>query len=120
WDLAEIAHFEGQEPGEVRLLVADLDNNGAIDLVGSSASGSYVLLGDGSDRLLALRDRVASRVNSILDLNGDGRLDFVGLSESGKPAQALNRGTKSYHWQAIRPRGAKVVGDGRINSFGLG
>ena len=60
------------------------------------------------------------RVFAIADLNGDGRLDLAGLSDEGRPARGLGRGTKGYHWQVIRPRGAKTFGDGRINSFGVG
>ena len=34
--------------------------------------------------------------------------------------QAVNRGSKNYHWQIIRPRAKQAVGDQRINSFGVG
>ena len=33
---------------------------------------------------------------------------------------ARNHGTKSYHWQTIRPRARQVTGDQRINPFGVG
>jgi len=54
------------------------------------------------------------------DVNGDGRLDLLGLTDEGQPIQAINHGTKNYHWQAIRPRAAQASGDQRINSFGIG
>jgi hypothetical protein len=57
---------------------------------------------------------------SAVDLNGDGRLDLLGLSSTGLPVQLLNRGTKNYHWQDIRLRAANTSGDQRINSFGIG
>jgi cytochrome c-type biogenesis protein CcmH/NrfG len=120
WRSAEVARWEGLPTAEVRLRLAELDNNGALDLVGTSGEGSRIWLGDGSERLQAVAESVGLRVSSVLDLNGDGRSDLAGLSGSGEVAHALNRGSKSYHWQALRPRAAKVVGDGRINSFGLG
>ncbi|HXM34366.1 MAG TPA: CRTAC1 family protein, partial [Pyrinomonadaceae bacterium] len=54
------------------------------------------------------------------DVNADGRLDLLGVTASGQPVQAINHGTKNYHWQAIRPRAAQATGDQRINSFGIG
>src|SRR6185437_17005908 len=56
---------------------------------------------------------------SAADINGDGRLDVVGLSNE-KPAVLVNHGTKNYHWQIIRTRAASAHGDQRINSFGIG
>src|SRR5262249_29041822 len=46
--------------------------------------------------------------------------DLAGLSNDGRPARQLGRGSKGYHWQVFRPRGARTFGDGRINSFGIG
>src|SRR5262249_55736336 len=40
-----------------------------------------------------------------------------------KPLQLVNRGTKAYHWQAIRPhatRKDKPKPDERVNSYGIG
>ena len=34
--------------------------------------------------------------------------------------QAVNHGSKNYHWQIIRPRAKQATGDQRINSFGVG
>src|SRR5262249_43831170 len=60
------------------------------------------------------------RALAIADMNRDGLLDLAGLSPEGRAVRASATGTKNYHWQAIRARAAKVVGDGRINSFGIG
>ena len=49
-----------------------------------------------------------------------GRLDLLGLSSDGQPLQGMNRGTRNYHWQIIRPRALQAKGDQRINSFGVG
>ena len=54
------------------------------------------------------------------DLNGDGRLDLLGLSAAGDPVQAINQGSKNYHWQIVRPHAKQAVGDQRINPFGVG
>ena len=58
-------------------------------------------------------------VFSVVDLNGDGQLDLVGLA-NGQPVRLLGRGTKGYHWQVMRPRAQPTAGDQRINSFGVG
>src|SRR5262249_16191046 len=35
-------------------------------------------------------------------------------------AQLINSGSKNYRWQVIRTRAASVMGDQRINPFGIG
>ncbi|HEY0100457.1 MAG TPA: ASPIC/UnbV domain-containing protein, partial [Pyrinomonadaceae bacterium] len=49
-----------------------------------------------------------------------GRLDLVGVKDSGHAARLVNRGAKNYHWQVVRPRAKQASGDQRINSFGVG
>ena len=60
------------------------------------------------------------RAGAAADLDGDGRLDLVGVDKSGAAVVAKNRGTKAYHYQIVRPKSATVLGDQRINSFGIG
>ena len=60
------------------------------------------------------------RAGAAADLDGDGRLDLVGIDRDGKAVIARNRGTKTYHYQVVRPKSATVLGDQRINSFGIG
>ena len=115
--------------------VADLDNNGGLDLVLMSSAprevavkcpipcraGVLVWLNEGNEKFTLLQDATwQERVFDVSDVNGDGRLDLLGLSLDGKPREALNEGTKNYHWQIVRPRASNAVGDQRINSFGVG
>ncbi len=129
WQTSEIAHIPGpgrNSPGSVRLLVADLDNNGALDLVlcpttMGSPSGALVWLGDDLGRFILLDHPVGPPVVfAAADLKGTGRLDLIGLSSDGQPVDAMNQGSKSYHWQVVRPHAVQAVGDQRINPFGVG
>ena len=98
---------------------ADLDNNGATDLVTVTPTTTEIRFESApgappSGRTLEMRAGAAA------DLDGDGRLDLVGVDKSGIAVVARNRGTKSYHYQIVRPKAATVLGDQRINSFGIG
>jgi len=140
WEIAEIARFGGSPSvlkGTVRLLAFDIDNNGCNDLILASSNAILVQGGvtgaqvlpngltvwlcdqQGKFRLLEIPNRLG-RGFGVADVNGDGRLDLLGLSDENQPIQAINHGTKNYHWQAIRPRAAQATGDQRINSFGIG
>ncbi|HEY1262800.1 MAG TPA: FG-GAP-like repeat-containing protein, partial [Terriglobales bacterium] len=130
WDVAEIARVPDSASylaGDVRLHVADLDNNGSLDLllaqVGERgrASGALIWLKDDAGKFVALaKPAGSSQVFDIADLNGDGRLDLLGLGGSGQAEQDINHGQKNYHWQIVRPHGVQAVGDQRINPFGVG
>ena len=120
--------------GGARLFVADLDNNGGLDLllvsttlpIGGFTPGALVWLSHQNGSFAHPVDRpieipLAPALGfGAADLNADGRLDLLGLTNNGQPIQAINHGTKNYHWQAIRPRAAQTTGDQRINSFGIG
>jgi tetratricopeptide (TPR) repeat protein len=120
WEVAAVTPSSPELAGSARLFVADLDNNGALDLIVSAKAGGWIGLGDESRRFRTVSFPAGFHVRDVVDFNADGRLDLVGLTDGGRPALGLGRGTKAYHWQVIRPKGAKVFGDGRINSFGLG
>jgi Tetratricopeptide repeat/FG-GAP-like repeat/ASPIC and UnbV len=99
-----------------KLLVADVDNNGALDLLLGSAIG---LRGE-KTITPPIKNTSTQRLFDVTDVNGDGRLDLLGLNQDGQPIQAINRGSKNYHWQIVRPRATQATGDQRINSFGIG
>lgn len=115
--------------GEVRLHVADLDNNGALDLIlspvtvaaGQSAAAPLIWLGDSNSKFTLL-DHAPGPITifDVADLSADGRLDLLGFDSDGKPVQGVNHGSKNYHWQIVRPHAKQAVGDQRINPFGVG
>jgi tetratricopeptide (TPR) repeat protein len=127
WNLAQI----GTAPRlakEVRLHAADVDNNGAMDLLltpvalkPGDSPGAWLWLGNGAQKFTPLPSPAGSeRVFDVADLNADGRLDLLGLSSNGQAEKAVNAGSKNYRWQILRPRARVATGDQRINSFGIG
>jgi hypothetical protein len=113
WDSAELLHVSGDLPAN--LLIADLDNNGALDIV----AGDQVFLNDGK-RFTAMATRLKCAPQAVADLDSDGRLDLLGVTPNGAAVELINRGSKHYQWQVIRTRAAHATGDQRINSFGIG
>ena len=115
--------------GEVRLEVADLDNNGALDLIlsqigppaGQTPAAPLIWLGDSTSKFTLLEHAPGpSTIFDIADLSADGRLDLLGFDANGKAVQGVNHGSKNYHWQVVRPHAKQAVGDQRINPFGVG
>ena len=104
--------------GAYRLFLADLDNNGGLDLVGSGPTGTQVWL---SDEGGGLRPHAAPDLETftVADLSSDGLLDLVGLV-NGRPVAMVGQSPRAYHWQVIRARATQAAGDQRINSFGVG
>jgi tetratricopeptide (TPR) repeat protein len=102
-----------------RLIIADVDNNGGSDFIWSTRSGTSIWLSDSNSKCRQASS-LETRVISVADLTGNGRLDLVGLAKSQGIFRLVNRGTKDYHWQTVRPRAATATGDQRINSFGIG
>jgi Tfp pilus assembly protein PilF len=132
WRVAPVAQIPNPAAtlaGEVRLQVADLDNNGALDLIlspvgsrtGQTSAGPWIWLGDAGSKFTLLDHPPGpSTIFDIADLGSNGRLDLLGFDASGRPVQAVSRGSKNYHWQIVRPHAKQAVGDQRINPFGVG
>jgi Flp pilus assembly protein TadD len=127
WAEHQLAQMSGPVAGEVRLRAADIDNNGAVDLLvvpvtaGTNSRGADIWLQDDAGIFKPMaRPQGTVIVFDAADLHGNGRLDLIGLDNSGKVVDARNHGAKSYHWQTIRPRAREVSGDQRINPFGVG
>jgi hypothetical protein len=124
WQVAKLAALDaplpGLAPGAARLLVADLDNNGGLDLVAAGPSTSQVLLGGARGAFKKQAGSLPLSVRAVADLDGDGRLELLGVDAGGRIVQAASRGLRDYHWQTLRPRAATAAGDQRINSFGIG
>jgi tetratricopeptide (TPR) repeat protein len=125
WAAQPIAQLAVKPPGVLRLQAADVDNNGAVDLVvlpvANPAAGATVLLQDAAGAFHAIAQPLGPALAfAAVDLHNDGRLDLLGLSADGHALDARNHGTKQYHWQTIRPRARQATGDQRINPFGIG
>ena len=118
--LARVDAPTGLEPGRARLIVADLDNNGAGDFVISSPTASRVVQAmRGATFRVIDKGPLPGGITAAADLDGNGRLELIGRDESGARVVRTS-GSKSYRWQAIRPRASTATGDQRINSFGIG
>jgi hypothetical protein len=114
WDVANLV--KADPDGSSMLAAADFDNNGAMDLV---VGDGQIFLG-GAKGFTKLSSKSSVTVASVVDMDGDGRLDLVGLSSNALPVELVNHGGRNYHWQNIRLRAANTSGDQRINSFGIG
>ena len=122
WQRSDIAMGlvrAGADPGSYRLVVADFDNSGALDLLAAGGGTSLIWLASQDHRLEALAMGPAGQAFAVADRNGDGRLDLAALAMD-RPVWLMGGGTAAYHWKVIRPRGQATAGDQRINSFGAG
>lgn len=120
WDVSDLGRGSAvSADGSARLQWADLDNNGALDLIVTSSQGTQVLLGDAQGKLAALATSADARNVSVDAQSNKGRLDLIGLNSSGSPVRLTNVGTKDYGWQEIR-LSARLLGDDRNNTYGVG
>jgi len=121
WTARTLASWTAMPPGAgqpARVFAADLDNNGAIDLLASAENESQIWLGDGV-QFQPLSTPIAGRVHGVADLTGEGTLDLYG-TVGLQPARWVGNGPRGYRSKSIRVRAQQNAGDQRINSFGLG
>jgi tetratricopeptide (TPR) repeat protein len=123
WTHAPMASWRDAAPGDPpasgRLFLADLDNNGALDVVASGSSGTGVWLADDHLVLQPRRGAVNAEIWAVTDFGLDGQLDLAGLAGDA-PVRLTGHATRGYHYAALRPRAQRAAGDQRINSFGIG
>lgn len=130
WEVKEIAQWQNLKPdGTEHLLFADLDNNGAMDMLASNKTASSIWLGDPKGAMAPLKTSFKANSLQVGTVGIEGRLCPLGITSDGKAVRLVNRGTKNYHWQEFRPRADFAArapisnaaqGSNRINSFGLG
>ena len=138
WEMAPLAAWKNApadlSPETARLFIADLDNNGAPDIVASSPAVAQVWMNDGI-ALAPLPSPIPTGVLAAADLGNTGRMDLLGIDGQGHPVVLKNKGTKNYFWQDIRPRASErgeitltqhrayaIASElsKRVNSFGIG
>jgi len=123
WSVVEVAaspDLAGGTPGSHRVVLADLDNNGALDVVVAGGGTTRVWLADTEHALVAFDGGPDGEVFAAADRDQDGRVDLAGLAD-GRPAWFMaGGGSAGYHWKVLRPRAQQRAGDQRINAFGVG
>ncbi|MEN3335607.1 MAG: hypothetical protein V7641_4972 [Blastocatellia bacterium] len=125
WQVAELCRWQnaGSEPANqsARLLIADLDNNGSLDLLVSGSLDGQIWLGNGTGGLQPLATSLPlARLYSVADVTDDGSLDLLGLSPGGQAVRLVSRTQRDYHWKEVRARAKQSKGDQRVNPFGVG
>ncbi|CAN5141523.1 hypothetical protein BH23BAC3_BH23BAC3_19280 [soil metagenome] len=102
------------------LFVADMDNNGSFDIIYSTSESTSIWLTDSDLNLTLLDAGLPGGVYAIFDIDGNNRLDLLGIDSEGAVYSMMNSGTRDYHARSIRARASGLEGDQRINSFGIG
>ena len=117
WDAVVVGSWPGG--GGTRVFTADLDNNGALDVLVSRAGVSRAWLADETYTLNTLTAPIGGEIWAVADHNNDGLLDLLGVG-AGRAGRWLGKGSRGYHWKTFTTRAQQNAGDQRINSFGVG
>lgn len=125
WTLAPIAGVgpgTDEGDGDFALRWADLDLNGAADVIASTRGQTRIWLAGPKASYSEQPMADSGFTTTAADLDGDGKPDLVGTTADGQASSWANQGgDKSYAWQVMYPVGEESVeGDQRINSFGVG
>lgn len=121
WSVETVARTKALPSPGARLFAADMDNNGAIDLLASApGSNAEIFLFGAPGVPPTAVTGPAFLVHDVADLDGGGLLSLVGVDSAGVARFANAVPTKRYQWQIVRPRAKADAGDQRINSFGIG
>lgn len=122
WGKRELAAFAdgNYQAGNTNLFIADIDNNGAFDLILSTSEKTTIWLGDEKRDFIKYDPELPGGIINLFDVDGNERLDLMGVTENLEPFQLKNEGTRNYNARFIRARASGLEGDQRINSFGIG
>jgi tetratricopeptide (TPR) repeat protein len=113
------------------LHLADLNNDGPLDVVGLAAEGLVVLAGQSDTTLSATGQQVtpgpqAGSLNhlAVADIDGDGRLDLLAATESGVRVLS-NTTSPTGEWVDVsvvaeQIKGGDLSASGRVNHYGIG
>lgn len=104
---------------QAHLFTADLDNNGAQDLIASTSGQTWIWLTNSHGHLRPEPLMLTAQAFGAADFNDDGRLDLLAVQPNGSPIRLINQSDAPYGWTQLHPQ-AVVVGDQRVNSFGIG
>jgi len=122
WQVRTVATWAGAgmlDAATAALVVADFDNNGAIDVAVSNGRATQLWLGDESGALRTDGIAIDGRATLAADLDGNGVLDLVGTA-NGQVTRWLGRAPAGYRFKDVRVRSQQNAGDQRINTFALG
>jgi hypothetical protein len=124
WQTREAARWRelpadsNAEAAPARLIIADLDNNGALDVIASAAGHTRTWLGDSTYALIP-HLTLPVTVTAAADLEGAGWIELLGVDLAGRPVRLSARRTRAYYALTIGPRAADQPGDRRVNTFGI-
>jgi hypothetical protein len=120
WSSGEVARWEDSDAdgASARLIVADIDNNGALDVIAAGRT-TRLWLADTTGSLVAFTTLNVA-VTSASDVGGQGRLELVGLDPDGQAVRVTSRSALEYYGLTVVARATDQPGDRRINTFGIG